>query len=125
MSAWYLFSAMGFYPGELTPSYRFQLPLTFGIAVMCPTIKPLTSVNPASATYIIGTPFFDFLSLQPPGAARPITIKAKGASGGKKYIKSVTVDGRKHDSIVIRHQEIKDGAEIEFEMSEVPELWGV
>ncbi|ORY26128.1 glycosyl hydrolase family 92-domain-containing protein [Naematelia encephala] len=95
MSAWYLFSALGFYP-----------------------------VDPASATYVIGTPFFDNITLQLPGASRPLSIHAKGASDRSKYIKSVTIDGKQHDSIFITHEQIKNGADIVFEMDATPQVWG-
>ena len=95
MSAWYLFSAMGFYP-----------------------------VDPASATYIIGAPFFDSISLQLPNATRPLSIKAYGASDGRRYVKSVTFNGKPHDSILLYHADIAKGADIVFEMSDTPQVWG-
>ncbi|KAF7354596.1 Glycoside hydrolase family 92 protein [Mycena sanguinolenta] len=67
MSAWYLFSALGFYP-----------------------------VNPASGEYVVGSPFFDKVTVNLPAVGSP----------------------------VIRHEQIATGAEIQFEMSEVPEAWG-
>ncbi|RSH89012.1 hypothetical protein EHS25_002674 [Saitozyma podzolica] len=95
MSAWYLFSAMGFYP-----------------------------VDPASATYVIGAPFFDSLTLRLPGARRPLRITARGASSGAKYVRGVTIDGKPHRDIMITHEQIRDGADIVFDMQQTPQVWG-
>jgi len=99
MSAWYIFSAMGFYP-----------------------------VNPASGQYIVGSPFFDKMTIQLPSASgafspRTLTIIAQGAAT-KPYIKSVQINGRYLDSVVITHNEIANGGTIEFEMSDKVENWG-
>lgn len=107
MSAWYLFSAMGFYPGK-------SLPLP------CPGLQ---AVDPASATYTIGTPFFDDLSLTLPGASRPLTVTATGASEGMKYIKSLTLDGRELRTFILEHGDIADGGDLVFEMSDTPQSW--
>jgi len=42
----------------------------------------------------------------------------------KPYIKSLTVNRRKVDAPVIRHENIEDGGEIVFEMSETVKEWG-
>lgn len=80
-------------------------------------------MDPASATYTIGTPFFDHITLTLPGASRPLTVTAKGASGGMKYIKGVTLDGVPLWNFVLRHDEIKDGADLIFQMSDTPQSW--
>ncbi|BEI84098.1 hypothetical protein CcaverHIS002_0407020 [Cutaneotrichosporon cavernicola] len=95
MSAWYLFSALGFYP-----------------------------VDPASATYVVGAPFFDRIQLRLPsmhevGAA--ITVIAPGASKNK-YVKGLKVDSRKY-GIHLSHADIAEGASIEFEMADTPQHW--
>ncbi|KAK4690007.1 hypothetical protein P7C73_g123, partial [Tremellales sp. Uapishka_1] len=95
MSSWYLFSAMGFYP-----------------------------VDPASATYVIGTPFFDRMSILFPGASRPLSVTATGASSGLKYIKSLRIDGTPYESVTISHQSIKDGGDFVFAMVGEPQTWG-
>ncbi|PFH47118.1 glycoside hydrolase family 92 protein [Amanita thiersii Skay4041] len=112
MSAWYIFSAMGFYP-----------------------------VSPASGEYVVGSPFFDRLVINlPPRPAetsagnagttgegeadrRVLTITARGAPT-KLYIKSLTVNGEAVTWPVIRHDQIADGGEIVFEMSDNIEAWG-
>ncbi|KAI0773496.1 glycoside hydrolase family 92 protein [Fomes fomentarius] len=93
MSAWYIFSALGFYP-----------------------------VDPVSAEYVIGTPFFDKVTIDLPGADHPLVISSRGAPR-KPYIKSVSVNGRKLDVPVLTHADIAGGGYIVFEMSERPQAW--
>lgn len=93
MSAWYLFSMMGFYP-----------------------------VDPASATYIIGSPFFDRIELDLTPKAR-IVVSAPGASKGKTYVRGVKIDGIPHDDIIITHAQLANGALIEFDMADTPQPW--
>lgn len=60
-----------------------------------------------------------------PGAARPLTITSTGAAE-RKYVRGVTIDGIPVPSNrpIITHDQIKDGAEIVFEMSNSPQAWG-
>ncbi|KAI5862009.1 glycoside hydrolase family 92 protein [Durotheca rogersii] len=108
MSAWYVFSALGFYP-----------------------------VNPAADEYVVGSPFFERVALRlPAGAAtggeagaadgpeRTLVIEARGAASGKPYVKGLTVDGRAVDRPVLRHRDIVTARVIRFEMSESPTSWG-
>ncbi|KAI0762350.1 glycosyl hydrolase family 92-domain-containing protein [Fomes fomentarius] len=94
MSAWYIFSALGFYP-----------------------------VNPVSAEYVIGTPFFDKVTIDLPGANKPLVITSIGAPT-KIYIKSVTINGKELDTPHLAHEDIASGGHIVFEMSETPQEWG-
>ncbi|KAJ6544363.1 glycosyl hydrolase family 92-domain-containing protein [Mycena capillaripes] len=94
MSAWYLFSALGFYP-----------------------------VNPPSGEYVVGSPFFDKVTIHLPGHATPLTITAKGAPSAQ-YVRGLSIDGHPVGSPVIRHEQIAADADLRFEMSEVPEAWG-
>lgn len=107
MSAWYIFSALGFYP-----------------------------VNPASDEYVVGTPFFEKVSIRlPAGAAtggevvnegenqRTLVISAPGAPT-KPYVKSLNVDGKEITTPILRHGDIVHAEKIEFEMSEAPTSWG-
>ena len=82
-------------------------------------------VDPASAVYVIGAPFFDSLTLHLPGATRPLKITATGAGDGRRYVKSVTIDGKPLDGITIDHRQIADGADIIFEMEGTPQVWGM
>ena len=103
MSAWYVFSALGFYP-----------------------------VNPASDEYIVGTPFFEEVSIRLPGGVRTgglegqestLEISALGATT-KPYIRGLKVDGKGIKTPVLKHGQIVGAAKIEFEMSETPTSWG-
>ncbi|KAJ6579665.1 glycosyl hydrolase family 92-domain-containing protein [Mycena vulgaris] len=94
MSAWYMFSALGFYP-----------------------------VNPVSGEYIVGSPFFDKVTLNLPGQAKPLTITAAGAASAQ-YVRALSIDGRAVMWPVIRHEQIAAGGDVRFAMSEVPEAWG-
>lgn len=78
-------------------------------------------MDPASAQYVIGAPFFDFISLDlDQSGSRKISVIAKGASEGMKYVRSVSVDGKERRGITISHEELMSGAEIVFEMSHTP-----
>lgn len=107
MSAWYIFSALGFYP-----------------------------VNPASDEYVIGSPFFEKVMIRLPagactggdegaegGAERTLVISAPGATT-KPYVRSLKIDGRRVVRPVLKHHEIVGAGSIEFEMSEEPSCWG-
>ncbi|WP_328997335.1 GH92 family glycosyl hydrolase [Kribbella sp. NBC_00709] len=94
MSAWYVFTALGFYP-----------------------------VNPASTEYVIGAPLFDTVEIDIPGASRPLTIHAPGAPT-LPYVEGVRLDGVETTQPFIEHAAIADGATIDFTMSAEPSDWG-
>jgi len=101
MSAWYIFSAMGFYP-----------------------------VNPVSGEYVVGSPLFERISIDLNSPHHPsstpskkLTITAIGARS-KPYIKSLTINGIGIARPVIKHEQIANGAEVVFEMSDEIEMWG-
>ena len=94
MSAWYVFSAMGFYP-----------------------------VNPVSGEYEIGTPLFPEMHLNL-NNGKTFTVLAPNVSRENIYIQSVKVNGQPYDKSYITHQQIMDGATIEFVMGNQPgEIW--
>ncbi|OSD01869.1 glycoside hydrolase family 92 protein [Trametes coccinea BRFM310] len=93
MSAWYVFSALGFYP-----------------------------VDPVSTDYVIGTPFFDKVTIDLPDAPQPLVITSTGAPS-KPYIRSVTVNGRALSSPILTHADIASGGQIHFEMAAEPQAW--
>lgn len=96
MSAWYVFSAMGFYP-------------------FCPG-KP---------EYEIGSPIFDSVKIHLSNG-NMFEIETKGQSDRAKYIKSATKNGKEFNLCRISHEDILSGAKLCFEMSERPnERWGV
>ena len=86
MSAWYIFSALGFYP-----------------------------VNPAELKYQFGSPVVNNARIEvAPG--KYFTMKAPAASVTNKYIQKVLLNGRELDRTYITHQEIMDGSILEFVM---------
>ena len=94
MSAWYVFSAMGFYP-----------------------------VNPVSGEYEIGTPLFPEIRLNLSNG-KTFTVLAPNVSRENIYIQSVTVNGQPYDKSYITHQQIMDGATVEFVMGNQPgKIW--
>ena len=94
MSAWYVFSAMGFYP-----------------------------VNPVSGEYEIGTPLFPEMLMHLDNG-KTFTVLAPGVSRENIYIQSVKVNGQPYDKSYITHEQIMDGATVEFEMGAEPgKIW--
>ncbi len=86
MSAWYIFSAMGFYP-------------------FCP----------GSDEYAIGKPFFNKLSVKLENG-NMLNIKVKNKSRHNRFVKEVWVNGKLLEQPFIRHEEICNGGEIIFVM---------
>ena len=90
MSAWYLFSAMGFYP-----------------------------FNPCGGEYVIGAPQIEKATLHcrpTPSTYTSFTVLAKNLSKENKYVKSVTLNGKPITDWKIRHADIVKGGELVFEM---------
>ena len=90
MSAWYLFSAMGFYP-----------------------------FNPASGEYVLGAPQLRRVTMNLPDGRR-FTVVAEGLSRENRYVKSVRLNGHPVEGMSIRHEDILKGGELVFEMSPRP-----
>ena len=97
MSAWYVFSAMGFYP-----------------------------VNPSELIYQLGSPIVQEAKLEV-AVGKFFTVKAPLASVENKYILEVKLNGQTLDRTFITHQEIMDGGTLEFTMGAQPnkELFAV
>lgn len=93
MSAWYIFSSMGFYP-----------------------------VTPASNQYIIGTPLFESASINLENN-KIFKIEAENLSDENKYIASVTLNGKSLNRSFIYHSEIMDGGKLVFKMTDKPSTW--
>ena len=87
MSAWYIFSSIGFYP-----------------------------VNPSNGQYVIGTPAFEECVLKLPGN-KEFRVVAKRKSPEDIYVQSVTLNGKPHKDFYITHQDIMNGGVMEFKMS--------
>lgn len=90
MSAWYVFSAMGFYP-----------------------------VDPVSGEYEIGTPLFPEMKLHLANG-KTFTVLAPGVSKENIYIQSVKLDGKAYDKSHITHLQIMQGSTLEFVMGNKP-----
>lgn len=90
MSAWYVFSSLGFYP-----------------------------VDPISGKYEIGTPLFEKAELKLSNGKK-FRVKANQVSKSNIYIQSVTLDGKPLETSYITHEQIMSGATLVFEMGEKP-----
>ena len=86
MSAWYVFSALGFYP-----------------------------VNPADGNYVFGTPLFSEVSINLPNK-RTFKIKAINLSNQNIYIEKVLLNSKEYDKGYISHQQLLEGGTLEFHM---------
>jgi len=90
MSAWYIFSAMGFYP-----------------------------VCPGTNQYVLGAPYFPHMKVNL-GRGKYLEIKADNVSDKMRYVKSVKLNGKPYRKAYLNYDDIKDGAELIFEMSSTP-----
>jgi predicted alpha-1,2-mannosidase len=93
MGAWYVFSALGFYP-----------------------------VTPVSNTYIIGTPHIEKATLNLENGNR-FTVFAKALSEENMYIESATLNGKKLNHSYIHHDDIMNGGSLVFTMTNTPSNW--
>lgn len=99
MSAWYIFSSMGFYP-----------------------------VAPGQNVYVIGTPMFEQIDLNLGEFFdnKTFTVKAEGISKENIYIQSATLNGRPFEKSWLHHNEIVGGGELVFQMGPDPnKKWAV
>lgn len=95
MSAWYVFSALGFYP-----------------------------VCPGEVNYIVGSPLFDRTVLKLPGG-KTFTINARGNGPQRPYVLSATLHGKTFDRTYLTHEELLAGGEWTLQMTSTPESkWG-
>lgn len=94
MSAWLLFTAMGFYP-----------------------------VNPASGDYMIGSPIYRGMTLKLDNG-KTFRVEAENNSATNVYIQSATLDGKPLDIPVITWEQIQSGATLHFVMGPKPSQWG-
>jgi predicted alpha-1,2-mannosidase len=94
MSAWLLFTAMGFYP-----------------------------VNPASGEYMIGSPMYQQLSLAL-ADGKTFRVEASNNSAENVYIQSATLNGAALNIPVITWEQIQAGGVLLFVMGPKPSKWG-
>ena len=95
MSSWYVLSSMGFYP-----------------------------VNPATGVFTIGAPLWERANIYLHNN-REFVVVATGNTYEKKYVESVTLNGKPLERPWITHQEIMNGGVLRFTMTETPNktLW--
>ena len=86
MSAWYMFSAMGFYP-----------------------------VDPVSGNYVFGAPQLPKIILRLANG-KTFTVIAEGLSAENKYVESITLNGNAYDKNYITHEDILNGGILVFKM---------
>ncbi len=89
-SAWYVFSALGFYP-----------------------------VCPASGQYAIGTPLFKKVTVTPE-QGKPFTVEAPENSRENFYIAGMKVGGKVWTRNYVLQKDLREGARIEFDMTSSP-----
>ena len=89
-SAWYVFSAMGFYP-----------------------------VCPGSTQYAIGSPYFNSVILHLDNG-RKVTIVAENNNSSRCYIRSMSLNGADYDKNYLTHTDLLNGATIRYEMADTP-----
>ena len=89
-SAWYVFSAMGFYP-----------------------------VCPASGEFAVGTPLFKHVKVNMP-SGKSFIVNAPENSNDNFYIRSMKVNGRVEDRTFLTYDELSAGASVDFAMTPVP-----
>ncbi|MFB7085241.1 GH92 family glycosyl hydrolase [Streptomyces sp. NPDC056296] len=82
----------------------------------------LYPLQTSSGEYVIGSPLFEKATLRLPGGK--LVIEAPGTSTGDIYVQNLTVDGERHTSTAISHEEIADGGRLRFTMGEKPSSWG-
>lgn len=90
MSAWYVFSVMGFYP-----------------------------VCPGTDQYVLGSPYAKEVTLNLENG-KTFTVKAPKVSEKNVYVSGVKLNGKNYDKAYITHGDIMNGGELFFEMSSRP-----
>jgi putative alpha-1,2-mannosidase len=94
MSAWYVFTTLGFYP-----------------------------VDPASGIYILGSPLMDKVTLKLDSKfyqGRSFTVVARNNSANNPYIQSATLNGKPITRSWISHAEIAGGGKLVLTMGPTP-----
>jgi len=89
-SAWYVFSAMGFYP-----------------------------VTPATDQYVLGAPLFKKITLTLENG-KAVTINAPANSDSNRYVQSLQLNGKPYSKNWISHSGLQNGAVFNFNMSATP-----
>ena len=90
MSAWYIFSVLGFYP-----------------------------VCPGSDQYVLGAPFFEDAVIALPNG-KTLEVKAPGVSDKNRYVKKVLLRGKEYSKMYITLDDLLAGGTLEFVMASKP-----
>jgi predicted alpha-1,2-mannosidase len=91
-SAWYVFSAIGFYP-----------------------------VCPGTDEYVFGAPLFDKITLQLENG-NEFVINATNNSLENLYVDKLQLNGKIYDKNYIQHSDIQNGGELNFTMTNLPNM---
>ncbi|WNO55169.1 GH92 family glycosyl hydrolase [Stakelama saccharophila] len=94
MSAWFILSALGFYP-----------------------------VDPVSAVYVFGSPLFDRAEMDV-GGGRTLTVRAEGNAPDRPYVQSVRWNGEEWTKNWIAHADLVKGGELVFVLGDKPSQFG-
>jgi predicted alpha-1,2-mannosidase len=96
MSAWYIFSALGFYPA-----------------------------NPANGLYVFGSPVVDRAILHI-GEGKTFSIQVRNNHSENMYIQKITLNGKRYSKSYLQHKDILRGGSLIIEMGNKPSsTWGV
>lgn len=90
MSAWYVFTALGFYP-----------------------------VHPTAGVYVFGSPLVESATIHTV-SGRDFTVRTVNNSAENIYIQSVTLDGKPYDRSYVTHGDLLRGGELVFTMGPEP-----
>lgn len=91
MSAWYIFTAMGFYP-----------------------------VDPCGGEFVLGAPQMPMVRLRLENG-RSFTVRAEGLSPERIFVGGVTLDGEPYEKLTIPYDRIMRGGELVFRMTARPD----
>jgi len=94
MSAWYIFSALGFYPLKM-----------------------------GSPEYAIGSPLFKKATINLENGKK-LVVNAPKNSKENKYVQSLKINGKPFTSTALPHDILASGATLDFEMGAAPSNWG-
>lgn len=89
-SAWYVFSALGFYP-----------------------------VCPGTDEYILGSPLFKSVTLNLENGKK-VVIKTENNNKNNRYVQSLKLNGKNYTRNYFRHEDLMKGAVINYRMTNVP-----
>ncbi|MCR5180437.1 MAG: GH92 family glycosyl hydrolase [Bacteroidaceae bacterium] len=90
MSAWFIFSALGFYP-----------------------------VCPGTDQYVLGAPYIPYADITLPGG-RHLVVKAPKVSDRNRYVRRLLLNGKPYSRLYITHRQLTEGCVLEFEMTDKP-----